>query len=418
VENKKRTQSSTRASSAEARRISRPETPSGSETGIASGPFALPFAALASANSLMASCADAWSKVFLPHVPVAREPQWTTAHGVALDLTSMRLRDFSMPGARANRQPATLVCAPYAVHSATIADFAPGHSLVEVLRECGLGRVHVTDWRSATPDMRFLSIDSYLAELNVAVDDLGPPVDLVGLCQGGWLALVYAARFPEKVRRLVLAGAPVDIAAGSSLLSRVALDTPASVFAEVVRLGEGRVLGQHVLETWGPALAAEEADRVLQIPAAQERTQRRALERRFRDWYAWTVDLPGTYYLQVVTWLYKENRIAAGTFVALGRPVALDAVRCPVFLLAARADELVAPVQLLAIADRVGTPDRAIETRTEPGGHLSLFLGADTLHSAWPRIARWLGRHRTAARPVEPIAVTADAWSRTAGMTK
>jgi hypothetical protein len=24
------------------------------------------------------------------------------------------------------------------------------------------------------------------------------------------------------------------------------------------------------------------------------------LESRFRDWYAWTVDLPGTYYLQVV----------------------------------------------------------------------------------------------------------------------
>jgi pimeloyl-ACP methyl ester carboxylesterase len=41
------------------------------------------------------------------------------------------------------------------------------------------------------------------------VDDIGPPVDLIGLCQGGWLSLVYAARFPGKVRRLVLAGAPI-----------------------------------------------------------------------------------------------------------------------------------------------------------------------------------------------------------------
>ncbi|MEQ6411013.1 alpha/beta hydrolase, partial [Salmonella enterica subsp. enterica serovar Enteritidis] len=48
-------------------------------------------------------------------------------------------------------------------------------------------------------------------DLNVAVDTIGPPVDLAGLCQGGWLSLLYAARFPDKVRRLVLAGSPVDV---------------------------------------------------------------------------------------------------------------------------------------------------------------------------------------------------------------
>lgn len=46
----------------------------------------------------------------------------------------------------------------------------------------GCHRVFVTDWRSATRDMRLLTIDSYLAELNVAVDELGaPPAGLLGL---------------------------------------------------------------------------------------------------------------------------------------------------------------------------------------------------------------------------------------------
>jgi pimeloyl-ACP methyl ester carboxylesterase len=45
--------------------------------------------------------------------------------------------------------------------------------------------------------MRYLSIDNYLADLDVAVDELGGKVDLVGLCQGGWMALLFAARFPE-----------------------------------------------------------------------------------------------------------------------------------------------------------------------------------------------------------------------------
>jgi hypothetical protein len=50
------------------------------------------------------------------------------------------------------------------LHYATIADFAPGHSVVEALRDGGGGRIHVTDWRTAGPDMRFLSIDNYLAD--------------------------------------------------------------------------------------------------------------------------------------------------------------------------------------------------------------------------------------------------------------
>jgi len=151
---------------------------------------------------------------------------WTTANKIALELASMRLRDFST----GTDGPAALICAPYAVHGATIADFAPGHSVVETLCHGGLSRVFVTDWRSAIPETRYFTIDTYLADLNVAVDQLGPPVDLIGLCQGGWLALVYAARFPGKVRRLVLVGAPIDIAAAQSQLSHFAVSVPLGMF--------------------------------------------------------------------------------------------------------------------------------------------------------------------------------------------
>ena len=127
----------------------------------------------------------------------AAEPplDWTTPNTVALQLQSMQLRKFSQANAT---QPPVLICAPYALHSALIADFARDHSLVEALQRYGMRRLYVTDWRSATPDMRQLSIDNYLADLNVAIDEIGAPVDLVGLCQGGWLSLVYAARFPAR----------------------------------------------------------------------------------------------------------------------------------------------------------------------------------------------------------------------------
>ena len=113
--------------------------------------------------------------------------------------------------------------------------------------------------------MRFCTIDDYLAALNILIDQLGGTVDLVGLCQGGWMSLTYAARFPDKVRKLVLAGAPIDIAAGRSKLSVLANNTPGSIFNELVELGEGRVLGHHALQFWAPhALDRDEISRILE----------------------------------------------------------------------------------------------------------------------------------------------------------
>jgi poly(3-hydroxyalkanoate) synthetase len=161
--------------------------------------------------------------------PAAREPKWATPNTIALELKSVRLRDFST----VKDGVPTLLCAPFALHGAAVADLAPGHSLVVALRDAGLRRLFVTDWRSATMEMRLLGIDDYLADLNVLVDQLGGTVDLVGLCQDGWLSLLYAARFPAKVRKLVLAGAPIDIATGQSALSALADASPLARYSGI-----------------------------------------------------------------------------------------------------------------------------------------------------------------------------------------
>lgn len=346
-------------------------------------PMLMAASASGAAASFMRSLAEGWGG--RPRAePCGTAPGWASDNAVTLELPTMQLRDFS----RATHGQAALICAPLALHGATVADLAQGHSVIEALHRYGQQRLWVTDWRSATPVMQHYCIDHYLAELNVAVDEIGPPLDVIGLCQGGWMALVYAARFPHKVRRLVLAGAPVDIRAGESGLSRTAAQTPFSAFEALVRLGEGRVLGRHMLDLWSPTLVATKADTVLQVPLAEDAP----LRRYFDSWNAWTVDLPGRYYLEVVQHLYKQNRIAAGGFVALGRAIDLSSVRAPLFLLAGRDDTLVHPEQLFATARLVGTRKDWIETALEPCGHLSLFLGAQSLNGIWRRIADWLAR--------------------------
>ena len=332
---------------------------------------------------------DSYAQWFAGQTPPPPPDQtplvWTTPNAVTLQLPSMRLRAFS-PASSAG-QP-LLICAPYALHGALVADFAPGHSLVEALREGGVNRIYVTDWRSATPDMRYLSIDNYLADLNVAIDEIGAPVDLVGLCQGGWLSLVYAARFPDKVRRLVLAGAPVDVSTPSEL-SKVVAAMPAAAFEQMVQQGEGIVSGEHMLRIWNMPFSQQDVEAVLQRQLGDGSDGMQLLE-RFMRWDRATLDLPGTYYLDVTERIFRQNQIAKGRFVALGRTIDPTELRVPVFLLAGDEDIVVPRDQALATVRLLGTQPSWLERACEPCGHLSLFMGRNVLRHSWRRIARWL----------------------------
>jgi poly(3-hydroxyalkanoate) synthetase len=337
--------------------------------------FAEQFAHLAAADAPIA-----------PEAAEAAPPAWATRNRVTLELPTMRLRDFSTMPAAAT----TLICAPFALHGSTISDFAPGHSLVAALLDAGRTRLFVTEWRSATPEMRFHTIDSYLADLNVAVDELGGAVDLIGPCQGGWMALMYAARFPAKVRRIVLAGAPIDMRAEDGGIASIAANTPLNVFRELVQLGDGRMLGRHALVVWQQTfISTYEVRKALQR-SADVLPDNDALIAQFRAWYAWAVDLPGSYYLQVAEQLFQHNALAEGRFIALGRRIDLADIEVPILMLAARDDELVAAAQMFATETLVATPPSQINKMVAPCNHLGLFMGARTLAESWPAIARWM----------------------------
>jgi len=358
--------------------------------------FLLPALFAASTSEMAANLAKQFTSLAIglegePPPP----PQWATPHRLALELNTVRLRDFAISSAG----PPCLLCTPFALHGSALSDLATGHSLVGALRDAGLRNLFVTDWHSASPDMRFLGIDDYLADLNVLVDEIGAPVDLIGLCQGGWMALVYAARFPSKVRKLVLAAAPVDTKATPSVLSTLADNTAMEVFREVVRLGDGLVIGNKVVKLWGPGAA--EADEIRQLLDSEEVPGSLAfarLEAAFREWYAWTVDLPGPYFLQTVEKLYKRNEIAAGTFAALGKPINLKTIEAPLFLLAARDDELVTAPQLFAVERLVGTRPPHIRKLTAACRHLGLFMSKRVLSEIWPQIVDWLSERGTTTR--------------------
>src|SRR5947209_6017292 len=294
--------------------------------------FLWPAAAAASALETASYVAAYFAGLRADEDRTPEEPAGATPSKLALELPSVRLHDFTLGGTGVP----TLLCTPLSLHGAAVADLAAGHSLVAALREAGTERLFMADWRSAGPEMRFLGIDDYLADLNVLVDHLGGEVDLVGLCQGGWLSLVYAGRFPAKVRKLVMAGAPVDTIAAPSKLSSVAAATPLAMFKALVNAGEGRVLGRDAAKLWGTDVFDENAIRDAlqnQEPAGSPEFGR--LQDTFEKWNGWTIDVPGAYYLEVIERLYRRNELATGSFVALGQTIDLSRIRTPMYLLAA-----------------------------------------------------------------------------------
>ena len=77
--------------------------------------FLWPALVAESASELASATARGFADLAIGPQPPTREPQWTTPNRVALELPSVRLRDFSTS---ADGSP-TLLCAPFALHQAT-----------------------------------------------------------------------------------------------------------------------------------------------------------------------------------------------------------------------------------------------------------------------------------------------------------
>jgi polyhydroxyalkanoate depolymerase len=313
-------------------------------------------------------------------------PQLATPNVVRLDLRTMILRDYGRPGGIP-----TVVDPPYAGHTAMIADYQKGQSLVETLLANSVDHVALTDWKPATNEMKDFDIDNYLAELIVAIDDLGGRVNLVGLCQGGWLSAMAAARFPEKVNTLILAAAPIDADAGDGPIKRMAHQTPMSFYEELVALGGGLMKGEFMLQGW-KNMHPEQHYLESHFDLYQHIDDPAYLAKRetFESWYENPVDLPGRWYLQAIRELFKENRFARGEFIGLGRRLNLKAIVCPVYLLAGEDDDITSKEQVFDAEKYLGTPKGRIEKKLVPGGHIGMFMGSRTLRETWPGIARWI----------------------------
>jgi poly(3-hydroxybutyrate) depolymerase len=324
-------------------------------------------------------------------------PQWATEHTIVAEWPIARLRDFS--SANPDEQIATLLLPPQAGHDSCIVDYDPGQSQIRTAQDAGLTRLFSLDWVGATDTTKDASIEDYLAVISDAVAAAGGRANLVGDCQGGWLAVIYAALYPDTVHTLTIAGAPVDFHAGEPLIHDwVRLLSPGrdlSFYRDLVRANGGVLPGQFLLSGFIALQPENELDRQLQLVAHIHDPAHVSRYRTFETWFQHTQPIPGAFYLWIVEHLFQNNELIDGTLRVGDATVDLGRITCPLYLLAGATDHITPPPQVYALAEYAGTEPAEIAQRETTGGHLGLFMGHEALSNHWsPVFAELAARSR------------------------
>lgn len=278
-----------------------------------------------------------------------------------------------------------------------VLDLGSGDSFIGRMQNLG-HPVYLMDWGSPDAVDAGVSLADYVcgylraALRRVRQRHAVRTVDLLGVCQGGGLALCLASIEPRCIHRLVTLVTAVDFHTPGDVLARltIGLNLP-SVLAP-----DGNVPGNLVAGLFDRlrCLRHAAADRsplhMLLLGSSAERN-------RLLGMLAWQDDYPdqaGRAWQEWVTACYGENRLVNGTLVLDGERVDLRRLTMPIMNVYARDDHLVPVAAARALGRLVGGQQYA--EMELPCGHLGVFAGRRSLSTLPVALSTFLrGRTRS-----------------------
>jgi len=282
-------------------------------------------------------------------------------------------------------------------------DLQPDRSMVRELLARGVD-IYVIDWGYPSPLDRFLTIEDYVdgqiaASVDAVCEAAGVDrVNLLGICQGGTFALMYAALYPDKVRNLITMVTPMDFDTDTGLLNVWSHFLDVDQMVGVLGNIPGDFMNVGFLMLNPPRLMFDK------YRGFVEHLDDPKFVSNFIRMERWIFDSPdqaGEAFRRFIKELYQENRLVKGEFELDGRKVDLKQIKAPLLNIYGAADHLVPPACSMGIADAVGSDDT--ETIEHPSGHIGVFVSGRSEKILFPRIAEWIRERSTApgddARP-------------------
>jgi polyhydroxyalkanoate synthase subunit PhaC len=313
-------------------------------------------------------------------------PVGTTPADVVHHENKWRLLRYRAPrGGKRLQTPVLLV--PSLINRHYVLDLLPGKSFAEYLVQQGHD-VYCIDWGTPGPEDRYLTFDDvcdrYLGRaINRAARTAeSEKVHLLGYCLGGTLTVAHAAARPERVASLALLAAPVRFADDGILAQWV---NSKSFDLDVLVDAFGNIpwqLMQSAFQMIRPTLNLSKAMHLLD----------RAWSDEFLDgffaletWGNDNVSFPGECYRRYIRELYREDRLAKGTFSLSGTPATLDRIHCPVLAVTFAHDAIVPWASASAVLELVSSTDK--HHMHLNGGHVGAVVSKSAAKGLWPAIS-------------------------------
>jgi polyhydroxyalkanoate synthase subunit PhaC len=286
--------------------------------------------------------------------------------------------------------PVPLIVVYALVNRQYMMDIQDDLSLFRKLLDHGLD-LYVIDWGYPTKIDKYLTMEDYiLGYLDNAVDFVREKsgkdkINVLGICQGGTLSIIYAAIFPEKVKNLVTMVAPVDFASGDALLNVWAPFMDVDLMVDVLGNIPGELLNLGFLWLKPFQLIIDKYVGLL------ERIDDPVATRNFLRMEKWIFDSPdqaGETFRKWVKELFQENRLCKGEFELGGKRVDLTKITMPVLNMFGEQDHLVSPKCSRPLSELVGSKD--VTTLPYPVGHIGMYVSSRAQKEMAPTVARWL----------------------------
>lgn len=281
------------------------------------------------------------------------------------------------------------------VSRAYILDLHEDNSLVRRLRDAGFDP-YVLDWGQPTAADSGNTLETYVgrylprAFAAMLRESGAESATVLGYCMGGNLALLGLATQDLPVRSLITMATPIDFHALAGLAGAIA---HRDLDPETLVDWTGNVPPQHLSAFFRARKPTAEVVMAARLWENLWNDRYVSSHQAMARWSREHVAFPGAAFRQVAKQWLRDNGWIEGRLRLAGRPVDLQAVRCPTFSILAKADDLVPPDAARPIAGLLGAEE--FELLELEAGHAGMTASRKAATTTVPALVEWLQRHST-----------------------
>lgn len=276
------------------------------------------------------------------------------------------------------------------VNTYKMLDIQPDRSYIKNLLDAGLD-VYLIDWGYPAKADRYLDMDDYVnGYINNCVDFIRKKqhidkVNILSICQGGTLSVIYASLYPNKVKNLVTHVTPIDFSTNDGLLFRWSKNMD---FDKLVEGNNGLIPGNFLNQGFDllkPLMKVQKQQGLVNVLDDKEKLLNFL---RMEKWISESPDQAGECFRQFMKDLYQSNKLIKGELEVGAKKVNLKNLTCPLLNIYATEDHLVPPAATIPLNDYVGSKDK--ELYSFKGGHIGVFVGSKSQKELAPAVTEWL----------------------------